>query len=141
MAWSPNGEHLAVGNADIMQIWQASSLKRKNGVVHATEAAITWRPAVEANGVENGHADEDKELPQPSLSWSADGESLSFAADKKVCRHHLICCLISGMLMFCRLPSFVSSRDCKPPRSTAAILRERGIFTMTPDQPSANAFM
>ncbi|SMR44658.1 unnamed protein product [Zymoseptoria tritici ST99CH_1A5] len=88
LAWSPNGEHLAVGNADIMQIWQASSLKRKNGVMHATEAAITWRPVTETRGVENGHVQEGDEgigaLPQPSLAWSADGESLSFAADKKV---------------------------------------------------------
>lgn len=86
LAWSPDGEYLAVGNEDLVQIWSAASLKQKNGVRHAPEALVIWRPASEFNGAVNGTHHPEKSLAEPSLSWSADGESLAFAADKQVRR-------------------------------------------------------
>lgn len=84
IAWSPNGEHLAVGNGDLIQIWSAESLRRKNGVRHVADASVTWRPTPETNGVVNGEHGEEKPIAEPSLSWSSDGESLAFAAEKQV---------------------------------------------------------
>lgn len=83
VAWSPNGQYLAVGNSELVQIWSADALKRQNGVRHPPQAAVIWRPAPEVNGTMNGHA-QDEKMPEPSLSWSADGESLAYAADKQV---------------------------------------------------------
>lgn len=83
IAWSPNGEHLAIGNGELVQMWSADSLRRKNGVRHVADPSVTWRPTSETNGVVDGeHAD--KPVAQPSLSWSSDGESLAFAVDKQV---------------------------------------------------------
>lgn len=84
VAWSPNGEHLAVGNGDLVQMWSAESLRRKNGVRHVAEASVTWRPTAETNGVAESENGEEKPLAEPSLSWSSDGESLAFAAEKQV---------------------------------------------------------
>lgn len=83
IAWSPNGEHLAIGNGELVQMWSADSLRRKNGVRHVADPSVTWRPTPETNGVVDGeHAE--KAVAQPSLSWSSDGESLAFAVEKQV---------------------------------------------------------
>ncbi|KAF2173054.1 hypothetical protein M409DRAFT_49552 [Zasmidium cellare ATCC 36951] len=84
IAWSPNGEHLAVGNGELVQMWSADSLRRKNGVRHVAEASVTWRPISETNGVVDGQHEE-KPVAEPSLSWSSDGESLAFTVEKQVC--------------------------------------------------------
>lgn len=82
LAWSPQGTHLAVGGTDMVQIWHVDALKRHNGTRHAP--LVTWRP--DAAAARNGEdADEDgRQLMEPSLDWSADGESLAFAVDKTV---------------------------------------------------------
>ncbi|KAK4506874.1 hypothetical protein PRZ48_000607 [Zasmidium cellare] len=85
IAWSPNGEHLAVGNGELVQMWSADSLRRKNGVRHVAEASVTWRPTSEPNGVADGQHTEETPVAEPSLSWSSDGESLAFSVDKQVC--------------------------------------------------------
>lgn len=90
VAWSPNGQYLAIGNSDLVQIWSAESLKRQNGVRHPPQASVIWRPASGANGAVNGQIQEEK-MPEPSLSWSADGESLAYAADKQVSFWRAIC--------------------------------------------------
>ncbi|CAK3888006.1 WD repeat [Lecanosticta acicola] len=83
VAWSPSGRYLAVGNSELVQIWSADLLRRQNGVRHAPQASVIWRPASEVNGVTNGQSQDDK-MPEPSLSWSADGESLAYAVDKQI---------------------------------------------------------
>ena len=84
LAWSPQGTHLAIGNTDLAQVWQAEDLERlPNGKRH--EALVTWQPDADAIGKRNGeHADEQEGMIEPSLSWSADGESLAFAVDRQV---------------------------------------------------------
>ncbi|KAK4636112.1 hypothetical protein CLAFUW4_00502 [Fulvia fulva] len=83
--WSPNGEHLAVANEEVVQIWSVESFQPKNGVRHAVDATVVWRPTSEADEtLGESIGDEEKTAFEPSLSWSADGESLAFAADKQI---------------------------------------------------------
>lgn len=84
LAWSTKGDYLAVGNADLVQIWHTTSLKRVDGAANAgPDAYVTWRPASELSGHENEQSEEESEVYQPSLSWSSD-DSLAYAADKQV---------------------------------------------------------
>lgn len=88
LSWSPGGAQLAIGGTDLVQIWQASDLmERQNGKRHV--ALVTWRPDHAALGRRNGVHVEENEAEEevmvgPSLSWSADGESVGFAVDKQV---------------------------------------------------------
>lgn len=106
LAWSPDGEHLAVANAEIIQIWSVSSFSRKNGEITHDQALVTWRP-------DDIASDKEDEQSQPSLAWSADGESLAFAARTEVCAAHRRMshrqCLLRG-----RYPSFVSTHPFVP---------------------------
>jgi WD40 repeat protein len=83
LSWSPDGHHLAVSGADVVQIWHAASFTRRNGAIHLPRPAVTWRPEATKNGTPD--AQQGDEVTQPSLSWSSDGESLVFAADRQVC--------------------------------------------------------
>ena len=95
LAWSANGNYLAVGGTDLVQIWETNTLVyREDQFVKKREDAhfnplVTWRPDATAIALRNGEHLEDKPLTEPSLSWSADGESLSFAIDKQVGLHML----------------------------------------------------
>lgn len=84
LAWSAKGEYLAAGNADLVQIWHTTSLKRVDGATSpGPDAYVTWRPATQASERGSEQHDEEKEMYQPSLSWSSD-DSLAYAAEKQV---------------------------------------------------------
>ncbi|EME87796.1 uncharacterized protein MYCFIDRAFT_205799 [Pseudocercospora fijiensis CIRAD86] len=86
LAWSPDGSQLAISNAsDAVQIWSAESLTRKNGLLHPPRSVLTWRAASESNDAPRDY-EADEEDFEPSINWSADGESLVFAAKRQV-RH------------------------------------------------------
>lgn len=107
LAWSRKGDYLAVCNADIVQIWHVTSLRRVDGA--APDAYVTWRPALEANQKDENEqqdGDEEKMADQPSLSWSSD-DSLAYAADKQVSR---ICYDIRYSV-----PLLTCCADCCPP--------------------------
>ena len=96
LAWSHDGQYLAIGGTELVQIWDIDTLvQREDGAAAWTEQrslsyepVVTWRPDAAAtkprNGEQNGHAKEEP-LSEPSLSWSADGERLGFAVKKQVC--------------------------------------------------------
>ena len=86
LAWSPDGDHLAVAGTDVVQIWDAESLLDAKQRPHQPEAVVTWR--CDALGV---WKHEEEELAragdmscQPSLSWSADGKRVAFAVERQV---------------------------------------------------------
>lgn len=85
LAWSTKGDYLAIGNADLVQIWHTNSFKRVgDGAANpGPDAYVTWRPASEISRHENEQNDEESEVFQPSLSWSSD-DSLAYAADKQI---------------------------------------------------------
>jgi len=88
LSWSPQGTHLAFGNAETVHIYAIGNLSFQNGLSHLP--AITWQPDATVMGGKtlrrNGenHVEEEEMLMEPSLDWSDDGESLSFAAGKTV---------------------------------------------------------
>lgn len=89
LAWSADGSYLAIAGTDLAQIWDMKALVRRDG--HQLEIAdaphkplVTWRPDSSALAPRNGEHEEPRTLSEPSLSWSADGESLAFAVDKQV---------------------------------------------------------
>ncbi|EME49893.1 hypothetical protein DOTSEDRAFT_68634 [Dothistroma septosporum NZE10] len=85
LQWSPDGEHLAVANEELVQIWSVESFQPKNGVRHAADATVVWRPISEVDEtLGESIGDDEKAAAEPSLSWSADGESLAFAANKQM---------------------------------------------------------
>ena len=85
LAWSANGQHLAVGNTFLVSIWHVDSLKRKNGILHNAEPLLTWRPPAPWNDFSNEEEmEEETQILEPSLSWSADSEAFAFAVDKQV---------------------------------------------------------
>lgn len=109
LAWSTKGDYLAVGNADLVQIWHTNSLKRVDGAT-ALEAYVTWRPASEASGHGPEQNDEERETYQPSLSWSSD-DSLAYAADKQVS-------LVQSLFV---MPWYANiASDCNPPLQNTA---------------------
>jgi len=86
LAWSPDGDHLAVAGTDVVQIWDAESLLDAKQRPHQPEAVVTWR--CDALGV---WKHEEEELAragdmscEPSLSWSADGKRVAFAVERQV---------------------------------------------------------
>lgn len=86
LAWSPNGAFLAVAGPDLVQVWDTSALLKAQDMPMLKKhgslgALVTWRPNHAAAGPRNG---EPRAMSEPSLSWSADGESLAFAIDKDV---------------------------------------------------------
>lgn len=84
IAWSVRGDYLAVGNADLVQIWHTASLKRADTASNiGPDAHATWRPAQEVLKIDDEQHDEDSVAYQPSLSWSSD-DTLAYAADKQV---------------------------------------------------------
>ncbi len=95
LAWSLDGAYLAVAGMDLVQVWKIETLiardpervEKKHGATH--KALVTWRPDSNAAGRRNGEHDEPaRALSEPSLSWSADGESLAFAVDREVSLSH-----------------------------------------------------
>ena len=96
LSWSPTGAYLAVGGIDLVQVWETRKLVsvvgESNGLLSShDEPLVLWRPDSNALGPDtrNGeHEEEEGEqerpLSEPSLSWSADGESLAFAVDRQV---------------------------------------------------------
>lgn len=98
VAWSPQGTHLAVGGTDVVQVWSRESLEAQGA--RTCEPLVTWRSDPKAlergrRGVENGRVNGgdvadgngvngEAVVAEPSLSWSADGESLGFAVDGQV---------------------------------------------------------
>jgi WD40 repeat protein len=95
LAWSHDGQYLAIGGTELVQIWDIDTLvQREDGAAtwieersSTHEPVVTWRPDPSAtkprNGEQNGHA-KDEQLDEPSLSWSAEGERLGFAVGKQV---------------------------------------------------------
>ncbi|KAK3697304.1 hypothetical protein LTR37_017537 [Vermiconidia calcicola] len=90
LAWSPDGRYLAIGGPELVEIWDAENLVRRQVNEHAplylTDQPLkTWRLA-ESGAVSprNGEHEEDSSLCEPSLSWSADGERLAFAIDNQI---------------------------------------------------------
>lgn len=124
LAWSPEGSYLAVSGTDIVQIWETSmlvpSLAQRNSN-SAIESVVTWRRdksaalkglrngGLAANGTVNGDGDES--MPEASLSWSADGESLALAVGNEVSAVHNAGLLICANKIF-RLQSFASGLPC-----------------------------
>ena len=96
LAWSADGYYLAVAGMDLVQIWDMKALLQRDGdqidIVDAPhEPLVTWRPDANGMGPRNGeHAEESRTMSEPSLSWSADGESLGFAVEKMV-RLSIVC--------------------------------------------------
>ena len=90
LAWSADGKFLALGGTDLVQVWETDALVywQEHRVETVTdslhEPLVTWRPDTSATGPRNGEHEPDRPLTEPSLSWSADGQSLSFAHDKQV---------------------------------------------------------
>jgi len=85
LAWSPKGTYLAVGGPELVQIWREEDLSEKREG-NRQAPLVTWRPDGNAVCKRNGeHASAgDRGLVEPSLSWSADGESLAFGVDRQV---------------------------------------------------------
>ncbi|WPH04981.1 Hypothetical protein R9X50_00787900 [Acrodontium crateriforme] len=112
LAWSPSGKYLAVGGTQSVQIWQEDTIcnalfferpssrngdaatedkslvPRKNVRSPSANPLITWHPDAGSWSIHQGRNGEincdAKEVAEPSLSWSADGESLAFAVEKRI---------------------------------------------------------
>ncbi|CAK1354799.1 hypothetical protein CB0940_01390 [Cercospora beticola] len=84
LAWSTNGEYLAVSNSSLVQVWSRDSFARTNGAVHSPRAMITWRRPQSPGGPADGENGDEVIDCEPSLSWSADGTSLAFAINEQV---------------------------------------------------------
>lgn len=83
LAWSPDGAYLAVAGVDLVQIWHGDISSATNALDN--RPLVTWRPNADSFGPRNGvHEMNGETLAEPSLSWNADGEKLSFAVDNKV---------------------------------------------------------
>lgn len=96
ISWSSQGSHLAIGGTSLVQVWQTEDLFRyeKEGGEKSLppQPLVTWRGEHlsshgKRNGERNGEEHEidgEEGVSEPSLSWSADGESLGFAVGKEV---------------------------------------------------------
>ena len=93
LSWSPGGDYLAVGGTELVQIWETETLVHRDREGRTLERRedslyqplVTWRPDRTATATpRNGEHLKDKPLTEPSLSWSADRENLSFAIDRQV---------------------------------------------------------
>ncbi|KAK5175698.1 uncharacterized protein LTR77_000837 [Saxophila tyrrhenica] len=93
LAWSHDGQYVAIGGHELVEIWDIDSLVELVGRpmsywAEAKESShaplVTWRLDVATAKLRNGEHEEDKPLSEPSLSWSADGERLAFAVDKQI---------------------------------------------------------
>jgi len=104
MAWSSDGSFLAVAGTDTVQIWNIRDIgmaarsddafaHTRRGSSASPKALISWRldrRATLSPPLENGEHEVSVEgaedtVAEPSLSWSADGESLAFAVERQVC--------------------------------------------------------
>lgn len=96
ISWSSQGSHLAIGGTSLVQVWQTEDLFRqeKEGSEKSLppQPLVTWRSEhLTSHGKRNGERNGDQQevngedgVSEPSLSWSADGESLGFAVGKEV---------------------------------------------------------
>ena len=128
LAWSPDGSHLAVSGADVVQIWETIPLVYPSQRDSATRAmlpdpVVTWRrdKSTAMRGLRNGertangapNGDGEEPLLEPSLSWSADGESLALAVGKEVSRRsrpsHLFEVLYANGSIDCCYPLHTSA--------------------------------
>jgi WD40 repeat protein len=101
LAWSHDGQYLAVGGTDSVQIWDVDPIvevdQESGSWTESSNASlsplITWRSDANTVPPKNGEHDDHERVDQPSLSWSADGERLGFAIDKLVSElYHLSLC-------------------------------------------------
>ncbi|EMC95152.1 hypothetical protein BAUCODRAFT_35145 [Baudoinia panamericana UAMH 10762] len=93
LAWSHQGTHLAIGGPELVQVYTAEALfSKKTNRLGQHEPLVTWRPDQAATrnseatepATSGAVEDEDEASIEPSLSWSADGESLGFAHERQL---------------------------------------------------------
>ncbi|KXL44484.1 MAG: hypothetical protein FE78DRAFT_150167 [Acidomyces sp. 'richmondensis'] len=87
LSWAPDGQYLAISSIDCIDIWRTEDLmERKKPRTHVP--CVTWRPdaaAFEKLETRNAGFNHEQDVrTEPSLSWSADGKSLGFAAERQV---------------------------------------------------------
>jgi len=78
LSWAPSEPKLAVASDESIKVWD----------VEANEEVVSWQAAPAKWYQENNHnlpGDEDAQA-EPSLSWNANGDRLSFAVGRKVSR-------------------------------------------------------
>lgn len=76
LSWSPEGSHLALGGPDSVRIWR---IDNEDLPSLDPRPLVAWRQPADLNG-----SDDSEELSEPNLSWSPDGERLSFAVERRV---------------------------------------------------------
>jgi len=108
IAWSSDGSFLAVAGTDTVQIWNIRDIgmaarsdeafaHTRLGSSSSTKALVSWRldrratlsPPREHDEHEVNVEGREDTVAEPSLSWSADGESLAFAVERQVCSARL----------------------------------------------------
>jgi transducin (beta)-like 1 len=77
LSWSPNGKHLALGGTDSVRMWRVDN---EDLSTLDTRPLVAWRQSDEGD-----EHDENEVLSEPSLSWTPDGERLSFTVERQVC--------------------------------------------------------
>ena len=78
LAWTPDGQHLAVASVSLVQIWDLDSIKGRDTA--SRQRLVTWKPEPGRNGERH----EGSSLAEPSLSWNAKGDRLAIAMDDLV---------------------------------------------------------
>ncbi|KAI7365540.1 hypothetical protein KC354_g4827 [Hortaea werneckii] len=96
ISWSSQGSHLAIAGTSLVQVWRTENLFRQeregSEKSSSPQPLVTWRSEHltshgKRNGERNGEEHEvngEDGVSEPSLSWSADGESLGFAVGKEM---------------------------------------------------------